>query len=53
MTPEWEKHLKATEFLRSKPHPRTGEVSVFRRLPDGELRFERVEKVQPPAASLR
>ena len=53
MTAEWEKHLKATEFLRSKPHPRTGEVTVYRRCNDGELRYERTEKPQPSVSSLR
>lgn len=56
MTREWEKHLKATRFLRSRPNG-NGEVSVYRRRPDGELQFERIEKAagaQPrPAISSR
>jgi hypothetical protein len=43
VTPEWKQHLDATRFVRSKPNPRTGEVTVYRRLPNGDLRYERTE----------
>jgi len=46
---EWEARVERTRLVRSRPN-RIGEVSVYRRDPDGELRFERTERVPQPAA---
>lgn len=43
VTPEWKRHLDATRLVRNKPDPRTGEVAVYRRLPNGDLRHVQTE----------
>lgn len=39
---QWKEHLDETAYMRSRPG-RCGEVSVYRRELDGELRFDHIE----------
>jgi hypothetical protein len=39
---QWKEHVDETSIMRSRPGER-GEVSVYRRELDGELRFDHIE----------
>lgn len=48
---KWQEYLEATRFQRSRPDPRTGMVTVWERMRDGELRYVGVEPAEAQPAS--
>lgn len=53
---EWQKRIEEKRFLRSEPHPRTGEVALWEWTREGELVYrgaENAARQSPSAISLR